>query len=260
MGFVRRLVPRAFGLLVLSAACGNVGVGSQSMMRLVFAQLIGVLVMGTISHAAELPSPVSESSPPASSSDPIRKSDSLFFFGGYMSTQNMGATANFNSNHPVGPNYDNYIVGAAYNHDFYSLYGFAVGGEVGLADRFGYFRECCDPVVKSTAVLHSPELWFGPRFSFDGLVLFNTVRIGGAMTFGFSATTDSIGVERRREIVKSGSARLIGYLGPEIFLALADHPEWEIVYRLHHRSGANGTFGRMGEGYNANVLGVRYRF
>ena len=49
----------------------------------------------------------------------------------------MGATANFNLNHPVGPNYDNYIMGAAYNHDFYSVYSFAVGGEVGLADRFG---------------------------------------------------------------------------------------------------------------------------
>lgn len=229
-------------------------------MRLVLIRLLGVLVMGTACHAADLPSPVSESSPAASYSDPVRKSDSLFFFGGYLSTQNMGATANFNLNHPVGPNYDNYIMGAAYNHDFYSVYSFAVGGEVGLADRFGYFRQCCDPVVKSTTLLHSPELWFGPRFSFDGLVLFNAIRIGGAMTFGLSVVADSIGVERRREIVKDGSARLIGYLGPEIFLALADFPQWEIVYRLHHRSGAKGTFGRMGEGYNANVLGVRYRF
>lgn len=229
-------------------------------MRFVFIQLLGVLLMGTASHAADPPFPPSESSPPATYSDPIRKSDSLFLFGGYLSTQNMGATANFNSNHPIGPNYDNYIVGAAYNHDFYSIYGFAVGAEVGLADRFGYFRECCDPVIKSATMLHSPELWFGPRFSFDGLVLFNTARIGGAMTFGLSAAADSIGVERRREIVKNGSARLIGYLGPEFFVALADHPEWELVFRLHHRSGANGTFGRMGEGYNASALGVRYRF
>ena len=109
-------------------------------------------------------------------------------------------------------------------------------------------------------MINSPEIWFGSRFSFDGLTLFNTFRIGGGMTFGFSFTGDSIGVERGREIVKNGSARVLGYLGPEIFFALADHPEWEIVYRLHHRSGANGTFGHMGEGYNANVLGVRYRF
>lgn len=229
------------------------------MRRLLFAQLLGVIAMGTVAHA-DVPLPATETSPPASSSDPIRKSDAIFVFGGYLSTQNMGASANFNSNHPVGPNYDNYIVGAAYSHDFYSAHGFAVGGEVGLADRFGYFRECCDPVIKSTSVLHSPELWFGARFSFDGIALFNIVRIGAAITAGFSFAGDSIGVERRREIVKNGNARLIGYLSPEIFLALVDYPQWEIVLRLHHRSGANGTFGGMGEGYNANVVGVRYRF
>lgn len=229
------------------------------MLRLLFAQLLGVIAMGAVAHA-DIPLPATGSSPLTNPSDPIRKSDSIFVFGGYLSTQNMGASANFNVNHPVGPNYDNYIVGAAYNHDFFSLYGFALGGEVGLADRFGYFRECCDPVIKSTSVLHSPELWFGPRFSFDGIALFNTVRIGVAITVGLSLTGDSIGVERRRELVKDGSARLIGYLSPEIFFALVDHPQWEIVLRLHHRSGANGTFGGMGEGYNASVAGVRYRF
>ena len=191
---------------------------------------------------------------------PVRKVDSIFVFAGALSTRNMGATANFDIHWPVGPNYDNYIVAAAYDHDFYSMYAFAVGGEIGLADRFGYFKECCDPVIKSTNIVNSPELWLGPRFSFDGVTLFGAIRIGGAMTFGFSFTENSIGVERGREVVKSGSARVLGYLGPEIFLALADHPEWELVYRLHHRSGADGTFGRMGEGYNANTLGLRYRF
>ena len=63
-----------------------------------------------------------------------------------------------------------------------------------------------------------------------------------------------------RRLSPEGGARLIGYLSPEIFFALVDHSEWEIVLRLHHRSGANGTFGGMGEGYNASVAGVRYRF
>jgi hypothetical protein len=220
-----------------------------------------LLGVGSTAEAADVAAPLPQASafqtPPA---DLSRKADSVFVFAGALSTRNMGATANFDIHWPIGPNYDNYIVGAAYNHDFYSLYGFAVGGEVGLADRFGYFRQCCDRVIKSTSMVSSPELWFGSRLSFDGLTLFNTLRIGGGMTFGFSVIGDSIGVEREREIIKNGSARVLGYLGPEIFFALADHPEWEIVYRLHHRSGANGTFGHMGEGYNANVLGVRYRF
>jgi hypothetical protein len=193
--------------------------------------------------------------------DPVQKADSIFVFAGALSTRAMGSSLAFDYNWPVGPNYDNYIVGAAYNHDFYSLgYGFAIGGEVGLADRFGYFQVCCDTVIKSTSVLNSPELWGGLRFGFAGLPLFNTVRIGGALTTGFSFTANSIGVERGREIDKHGSSRVLGYLGPEISFALVDRPAWEIVYRLHHRSGANGTFGRLGEGYNANVLGLRYRF
>jgi hypothetical protein len=29
---------------------------------------------------------------------------------------------------------------------------------------------------------------------------------------------------------------------------------------LHHRCGANGTLGDLSEGYNANVIGVRFKF
>jgi hypothetical protein len=34
----------------------------------------------------------------------------------------------------------------------------------------------------------------------------------------------------------------------------------EFVVAVHHRSGADHTFGNFGEGYNANVAGLRYRF
>ena len=37
-------------------------------------------------------------------------------------------------------------------------------------------------------------------------------------------------------------------------------PSGEFVYSLHYRSGANGVFGRIREGYNANIAGVRYKF
>lgn len=231
-------------------------------MRLLWIAVL--LCLGSISttaRAADVALPVPENGAVPTTPDPVRKADSVFVFAGAMSTRNMGSSATFDHNWPIGPNYDNYIVGAAYNHDFYSLgHGFAIGGEIGLADRFGYFQVCCDTVIKSTSLLNSPELWVGSRFSFEGFALFNTVRIGGALTTGFSFTANSIGVERGREIAKNGSARVLGYLGPEVSFALVDHPEWELVYRLHHRSGANGTFGHMGEGYNANVLGVRYRF
>ena len=91
-------------------------------------------------------------------------------------------------------------------------------------------------------------------------MLFDKLRISSGITPGLSFTTNSIGREREREIGYNGSGRALFFLAPEVSLSLADHPEWELVYRVQHRSGANGTLGKLREGYNANVVGVRYRF
>ena len=37
-------------------------------------------------------------------------------------------------------------------------------------------------------------------------------------------------------------------------------PEWSVVGRIHHRSGAYGTYSGVSEGSNAYLLGVRHRF
>lgn len=194
----------------------------------------------------------------------LSRPDSIFLFGGFLSTSSIGSTLQFNLNRPTNHGnvyYDNYIAGAAYNHDFYRLgYGFALGAEVGIADRFGHYAQCCDIIIKSTNLVNSGELWLGPRVSYDGYTLFDTVKIGGAVTAGFSFVTNSIGRERERELGYDGSARALVYFGPEIIISMISHPEIEFVYREHHRSGANGTFGKVLEGYNANVFGVRYKF
>lgn len=195
-------------------------------------------------------------------SDVIFRRDSIFVFGGMLSTSSLWSTMKFNLDQPAGNvRYDNYIVGAAYNHDFYKLgYGITLGGELGIADRFGNYALCCNTIVKSSSTLNSGELWVGPRLSYDGFVLFNTIKFAGAVSTGFSFTTDSIGREREREIGYAGSGRVLLYLGPEISISSVNLPDLEFVYRIHHRSGANGTFGNLREGYNANVFGVRYKF
>ena len=218
--------------------------------------------------SAELPLPSPQDDPVQAlnvkpiAPDPLLRPDSIFVFGGALSTTSLGSTLKFNLDHPANSiKYDNYIAGAAYNHDFYRLgFGFTLGAEVGIADRFGNYALCCTTVIKSSSLLNSGELWGGPRISFDGFVLFDTIRIAGAVTTGLSFTTNSIGVERDRELANNGSARVLFYFGPEISISMVNHPEWELVYREQHRSGANGTLGRMREGYNANVFGVRYKF
>lgn len=196
--------------------------------------------------------------------------DSIFFFAGRLSTSNMGSTFTFNTiaidTTLHSPYYDNYIVGAAYQRRIRDLgHGFVLGGEVGVADRFGHYLVCCGdqastPTVTSSNIRHSGELWFGPTIRYESFILFDQVRVTPGLTAGFSLTTNSIGVERGKEIERNGNARLLFYLGPEVAFSTASMPNWELIVRLHHRSGLLGALGHIHEGYNANVVGVRYWF
>lgn len=189
--------------------------------------------------------------------------NSIFVFAGRMSTSNFGSTlvANTFAIDTVfdnGPRWDNYIAGAAYQRDIYKLgYGISLGAEIGIADRFGKYQICCDTPVTVSGAVHSLEVWTGAVVKYHGLKI-ATLNITPSFVVGFSATTDSIGVELQRQIAYSGSARLLGYLGPELAFSSIDFPAWEAVVRVHHRSGAGGLLGNIREGSNAFVGGVRY--
>ena len=238
--------------------------GSEMFFRAFVVVLVSTACLASHSFGADFATPTGQTDATPTLKMPaanLLRPDLIFVFGGALSTESLGDTLQFDLDRPAAIKYDNYIAGLAYNHDFYYLgYGFTLGGEIGVADRFGYYALCCDTVVKSTSLLNSGELWTGPRISFQGFVLFDTIRIAGAATTGFSFTTNSIGREREREIALDGSARALIYFGPELSFSLVNYPEWEFVYRVQHRSGADGTFGNLREGYNANVFGVRYKF
>ncbi len=69
-----------------------------------------------------------------------------------------------------------------------------------------------------------------------------------------------MGEEIQREKGRGGNASFLFYLGPEVAFSFPGFRRWEIVYRLHHRSGAGGLLGGLYEGYNSNTIGIRYRF
>ena len=54
------------------------------------------------------------------------------------------------------------------------------------------------------------------------------------------------------------SSQFLNYLAAEI--ALQINPQWSVVGRIHHRSGAYGTYDGAEEGSNGYLLGVRYNF
>jgi len=241
------------------------GIVASSAFRAAIATsvLVASFAYGARCNAADLFSPTSL----AEQSEPDSRPNSILVFAGRMSTTDIWSTMLFNLNKEGGgQNYDNYIVGAAYDRDLFNLgHGFYFGVEVGIADRFGNYRECCHPIVMSNSIAQSVELWTGPQFRYAGILLFDRIRIGGGITFGLSVTTPSIGRELQWQIESSSDSRVLYYLGPELDFSFPSIPNLEFVLKLQHRSGGKTvpvipTLANRGEGYNGNVVGIRYRF
>ena len=186
---------------------------------------------------------------------------SVFVFAGRTDSGNLGDTFLYGVGAPEKIFYDNYIVGGAYQRDFFQFNsGILIGSEVGLADRFGHYKICCDIVSYSNSVTQSAELWGGVSIRHQGVALFDTVRISPGFVFGLSVISSPIGQEGEHQIDHQGSAKILFYLGFDLAFALANLPNTELVFRVQHRSGAYGTLGAMKEGNNANVVGIRQRF
>ena len=168
--------------------------------------------------------------------------ESIFVFGGFFSTGSMN-----DASHVFQAPYDgNSIIGLGYQRYPWSMGDIHLGWEIGVAGRFG--------------TGHTGELWSGPTIRYDGIVIPGLLKVTPSFTAGLSAVSDTMGIERVRERIHKGDGSLLFYLGPELALSTTDHPNLELFYRLHHRSGAWGTLGKFGEGYNASVIGVRYRY
>lgn len=178
---------------------------------------------------------------PASASEVLFRKDSIFVFGGIHSTGNLGQSLD-----PFDRHDDSYLLGAAFAQDLFPLGTYLVlGGEIGAAARFGNRG--------------SAEFWGGPGVRLRPIPIGDAIAIAPAVVVGLSAVTRPNDIERQREIARNGNATLLFYLAPEIALSIKQWPNIEIVYRVHHRSGLLGTLGRLEEGSNAHVLGVRWR-
>ena len=54
------------------------------------------------------------------------------------------------------------------------------------------------------------------------------------------------------------STQFLNYLAAEISAQIT--PQWSLVGRIHHRSGAYGTYDGVAEGSNGYLVSVRYNF
>ncbi|RWM80932.1 MAG: hypothetical protein EOR81_08210 [Mesorhizobium sp.] len=233
--------------LVFPCAIANHGNGlirSLSMRGLRVALAAVILSISVSSGLADDNSPFIYFATQDPFTEGLPTKNDVFVFGGVFASGAFGDTINV-----FGADYtDNYIIGAAYGRDLVDIgAGFVLGGVTGASIRFGEDDDT------------SGELWVGGRFRHQGLVI-GDLAIAPALTAGFSAVTGPTEIERDREIRYDGDASFLGFVGAELSFRVRQAPNVELVYQLHHRSGANGIIGHMKEGSNANTLGIRYRF
>jgi hypothetical protein len=74
---------------------------------------------------------------------------------------------------------------------------------------------------------------------------------------GVSYASSVPSVEKRDN---DNTKRFLNYLMFEATFAAPSHPEWQVVARIHHRSGAFGLYGAGNSGSNDIGIGVRYLF
>lgn len=140
---------------------------------------------------------------------------------------------------------DTYIAAVGYQQTWIDWYDFRIGGEVGLAGRFG-------------ADGSSAEIWAGAYARYDGFVLGN-FRISPSLTFGLSVVTGTQGHEGQRIAQTGRNTPILIYLGPEFSFGLVDQPQWEVFTRFQHRSGGYGVIADL-DASNAITGGVRFKY
>ena len=174
---------------------------------------------------------------------PVLDQSFFGFGGGYIA-----GYFNDITRHPLDNDfYGDSILGLGYQKFFATNPdGFSAGAEVGIGARFGVSAP-------------SAEVWAGGVVRYDGIKLFDMLRVTPAVTVGFSFVTGKLRTEADRERSSGDSASVLFYLGPELDFSLVDQPEWEVFTRIQHRSGLYGTIANI-DGANALTVGLRHRF
>ncbi|MFM9110292.1 MAG: DUF3769 domain-containing protein, partial [Prochlorococcaceae cyanobacterium] len=108
---------------------------------------------------------------------------------------------------------------------------------------------------QTTAVANTPAQTFGDFTGGLGLRAWLQPWLSLGFVEGVSLNTN---VSNYEKTYRQKYSTFLNYLGFEIEALVA--PEWSLVGRIHHRSGAYGTYSGVSEGSNAYLLGLRHRF
>jgi len=88
----------------------------------------------------------------------------------------------------------------------------------------------------------------------------NTIRTTFGLGGGLSYATDIPSIEIRPSDPNGDYSRLMHYIAVEATFALPKYKDWQLVYRLHHRSGVFGLMQAENAGNTAVQIGLRRYF
>lgn len=150
------------------------------------------------------------------------------------------------------------IVGFAFSRELASLSHngtdlLGLEAEAGTARRFGDQTEA--------------EYWAAFYLRWKWFPWNDVVKTSFAVSTGLNYA-DGISDYELRVSGNGEGSNLLHFFSPEITLALPDHPDRELVLRMHHRSGIKGDgglpgfaiFNYTGTGATYATMGLRYRF
>ena len=133
---------------------------------------------------------------------------------------------------------------------------------VALSRRFYTFRDLLDFELEGQVVKHFDEQ---DHWEFNALAVSRWlpfpwdeyIDTGLAMGAGLSYATQTPEIEKENH---RDTSQFLAYLMFEAAFSLPEVPQWSVVGRIHHRSGAFGLFNGVRGASNAWGAGIRYNF
>ena len=170
-------------------------------------------------------------------------------WGGQMIDAPFGDTFLFN-----GRLREEYLLGVSMQKRIWRAGPFSLELE---ADLFGHqaFRQQGGEFNQNVPNADTPEQFFGEAVIGLGARLWVQPWLSFGFVEGLSYNTSVSNYERT---YRENFSQLLNYLAFELEASVSD--QLSMVGRIHHRSGAFGTYNGVKEGSNAYLLGLRYRW
>ncbi|MTI45216.1 hypothetical protein JM93_01401 [Roseibium hamelinense] len=106
---------------------------------------------------------------------------------------------------------------------------------------------------------NGPQVWGALYGRWNSFPWNDTVKTSIALSTGVNYTFKRMQFEVDNA-APDQNRKLLHYFSPEVTFALPDHPDTELVFRVHHRSAVFGLFNCSRCGSDTPTVGLRHRF